>query len=725
MVLGGSASLLGQAAFPFQISLTQGSTTSNLVNGSLINMVSTGPGQTATASIALTYLGSASAVFNTAPQILGAQAFTLIVPDSYPKTLHAGESLSFQIKFQVFAPVGSTPTTAQLNLPYVETGTPSTSGFVVLGLSGSAPDLAVSYVLPSTGNVTPVVSGGTIQFPNTIVNTTSTVTIAVTNRGNGSGSINTINIGGTAFQGLGLPSLPLNLSAGAVLQFAIRYSPKQSGADVGSLQMDLGGSVFTVTLQGIGVSSTFSYRVLLPSGPATIAPGGTITLPDTLVGSKTSIDVQVINTGTAAGTITSITFSGTGFSITDAPQLPLVLNPNDIGTVTVTFAPQQPGPATGRLHFNNDTLNLASNGIGPQLIYSYTAANSSPVTIVAGNAVVFSQQNVGKSSTVTFTVQNTGTSTGTVISIGTALPTASTDSTSVFTVANLPSLPASLSPGQSFAFNIVFSPDNTGLSTSNLLVDTSVFALTGIGRTPVPLPTYTMSGPQGTQAPFQQPAVALSLATPYSLPLKGTIVLTQDSGNLAPDPAVQFANGGQVVAFTIPANSTDAVFANGTKQIRLQTGSVASTMTLTPSFATQAGLDLTPAVPATLQFTVAKTAPQILSAAVTSFSANSFILSVTGVTTSRSLTGFQFQLTANSTVMLPSNNSTLDATGASQFWFQNSQSQAFGGQFVATIPFNIQVATGTLLSPIGGLQSISVTASNELGTSNSVTTTIP
>jgi len=252
-----------------------------------------------------------------------------------------------------------------------------------------------------------------------------------------------------------------------------------------------------------------------------------------------------------------------------------------------------------------------------------------------------------------------------------------------------------------------------------------VFALTGIGGTPVPLPAYTLSGPQGNQPPFQQPAVAISLATPYSLPLKGTIILTQDSGNLSPDPAVQFATGGQVAAFTIPANSTDAVFANGTKQMRLQTGSVASTVTLTPSFATQAGLDLTPAAPATLQFTVARAAPQILSAGVTSFSTTSFTLSVTGVTTSRSLTGFQFQLTGNSTVTLPSTKLTLDATGASQIWFQNSQSQLFGGQFVATIPFNIQVPSGTLLSPIGGLQSISVTASNELGTSNSVTTTVP
>ena len=65
------------------------------------------------------------------------------------------------------------------------------------------------------------------------------------------------------------------------------------------------------------------------------------------------------------------------------------------------------------------------------------------------------------------------------------------------------------------------------------------------------------------------------------------------SGNFGTDPAVQFstgsAAGNRTVDFVIPAGSTSANFAGQGSQILLQTGTVAETVTLTPSFATTAG----------------------------------------------------------------------------------------------------------------------------------------
>jgi hypothetical protein len=104
---------------------------------------------------------------------------------------------------------------------------------------------------------------------------------------------------------------------------------------------------------------------------------------------------------------------------------------------------------------------------------------------------------------------------------------------------------------------------------------------------------------------------------------------------------------------------------------------------------------------------------------------NSFTLTITGYTTTRSLASLQFQIAANSSVNLSSSATVLDISGASQGWFQSSASQAFGGQFVLAIPFNIQVSSGTLSSPANALESISVTASNASGVSNSLTATIP
>ena len=120
---------------------------------------------------------------------------------------------------------------------------------------------------------------------------------------------------------------------------------------------------------------------------------------------------------------------------------------------------------------------------------------------------------------------------------------------------------------------------------------------------PPPLPVYTIAGPAGTAPPMSQPAVGLKLASPYPVAIAGVLTISA-SGDLPSDPGVQFATGGTTTAFVIPANSTDAVFGAQGSQIRLQTGTVSSTITLTPSFTTQAGgVDLTPSGgPATLQF---------------------------------------------------------------------------------------------------------------------------
>jgi hypothetical protein len=724
--LCGAAPVWGQSSFPFQISLTEGNNTSNIVNGATVSLASSGPGQTAAATLTVTYLGTSSAVFNTAPQVLGAQNFTVVTTATFPLTLQPMGQLSFTINYVAFAPIGTSPITAQLDLGYVETGTPSTSGLMALDLSGTTPNLSVSYTASATGNVTSLISGSTLLFPNTVINTTSTIPITISNQGNGTGTVSAISLTGAGFQALGLPQLPLNVPAGSSVQFSVEFAPTQAGSDTGALQMTLGGAMFTANLQGTATASSFSYQVGQGTSSQAVTPGQTITVPDTNVGSQNSVQVVVTNTGTASGIINSILVSGTGFSLTDGPPLPLTLLPNGSATITVTFMPTTPGSATGHLRFNNDTFNLASNGIGPQLIYSYTVANSASVTVIPNGGLVFSQTSVGQSSSATVTVQNTGNAPATVISVGTAVPAGSTQSPLVFTVANVvPTLPASLAAGQSLTFTVVFSPNNTGLESSNLLIDTAAFTLTGLGGPPVPLPAYSFSGPQGVQAPFQQPAVGLSLASPYSLPLTGTLVLTQNSGTLSPDPAVQFSTGGQTVAFTIAANSTNAVFSNGSNQIGLQTGSVATTVTITPSFSTQAGLNLTPSSPQTLDFSVAAAAPQLLTAGVSSLASNSFTLTITGYTTTRSLASLQFQIAANSSVNLSSSTTVLDVSGASQGWFQSSASQAFGGQFVLAIPFNIQVSSGTLSSPANALESISVTASNGSGVSNSLTATIP
>ena len=172
------------------------------------------------------------------------------------------------------------------------------------------------------------------------------------------------------------------------------------------------------------------------------------------------------------------------------------------------------------------------------------------------------------------------------------------------------------------------------------------------------------------------------------------------------------------------ANSTSADFVGQGSKILLQTGTVAETVTLTPSFQTPAGVDVTPASPATLQFTIASSAPVLESIQITNAAASSFTLLIVGYSTSRSLGSLNVTFNPASGFNLATTTFPYDLSQVGALWFQSATAQSFGGQFEVTIPFNLSgsVASGeTLLQAIA---SVSATISNSVGTSNSLQATV-
>jgi len=193
------------------------------------------------------------------------------------------------------------------------------------------------------------------------------------------------------------------------------------------------------------------------------------------------------------------------------------------------------------------------------------------------------------------------------------------------------------------------------------------------------------------------------------------------SSDLPVDPAVQFSTGGRTVQFLIPANSTDAIFTGQGPQVRLQTGTVASTIVLTPSFSTQgSNITLTPDSPRPLQFDVPSVAPVLYSGRVTNQTANGFSLVLTGFSTTRSITSVNTQFTAAAGFVVPQTQFTVDLRQASTVWFQNPGSQAFGGQFTVSVPFSFRGTAPAGHSVLESIASLTVTVANESGTSNSL-----
>lgn len=587
------------------------------------------------------------------------------------------------------------------------------NGSVLLNLNGVAPDFAFTYIPPPTSNATPLLSGGTIAFPPTGVNETATAAVVITNRGSGPGSVGVISSTGAAFALASLPNPPVTVDANRELRFAVRYSPLVIENSTGTVSVELADRTVKFNVTGSSTGAVYSYELVRETSTVTLARGATVAVPDVAVGEKSSVTVKVTNTGNADGRITAIGVLGAGFTLTDLPFLPATIVPGGTASLSVTFTPAAPGRYTGRLRIGDDTFDVVANGLGATLTYSYIAG---PVTttIANGGSVIFPAVAAGESSTVRFVVTNTGTSPAPVNSVG-VLATGTT-----FMTSGLPRLPVSLKPGETLAFGVMFMPTATGNLTGTLRVDSASFSLTGLGNQPAAIPEYRFSGASGAQQAGQQLGVGLSIAQPYSLTLRGTLTLAFNSDVFANDPAVQFAVGGRTVNFTIPAGQRDAVFASNATQARFQTGTVAGSIVITPSFQSDGGIALTPTDPPALTLTVAQAAPRLQSVQISGKTSSGFSLLVTGFATSRQISTIELSFTAASGENLGTSKITLAAEPSFNAWYQSTASAQFGSQFTATVPLTLTgdvVNASTLADTI---RSVSVTLTNRLGASQAV-----
>jgi hypothetical protein len=706
--------LLAQGV-PFQIQVQSGSSSFLVLNNATLNFSVDAIGKTSSLTMVLTYEGSSSVVVGQ-PQIFGQNSFAITGAPTFPDTLNPGDTLTLSIQFTASA---VTQATGQISIPYTEKGaTSSTSGTLGFTLSGTVPSMVITYALPTNGNVITVDNGSTIGFPSEVVGSSISVPIAIINRGSGTGLIQSVAITGTdpTFTLQQTPLTPLSLASGSNVQFDVQYTPNQTGTNTSILTIQFSDRTVMLGLQGTGIASLLSYQLVQGTQTTALTPGQSISFPDTNVGSKSSVTVLAQNTSsTTISNIGAAVTPGPEYSITDEPINPITLNVNQTASFTITFAPTQAGPAPGKLRIGNDSFNLSATAIGAQLVYSYSTGSAS-TTVAPGGAVLFSPATVGQTESTTFTVQNNGTTAATITSIGIS------SSQTVFTLPSQPSLPLSLDPGQSTQFSVAFTPTITGLATATLLVNDQQFPLSGFGNAPSAISAYQFTGASGNQTPATQAAIGLSLASGYPLDISGKLTIAVNTGTLPADASVQFSSGGQTVNFTIPANTTQAVFTGGSTQIGLQTGTVAGTITVTPSFTLASGLDVTPASPTPLTLTIPAGVLQLTNALISQATQNSVTLQIFGYTTDRILSAVQFQFTTESSATLPS--ISVPVQSYAQAWFSTTASQSFGGQFLVTVPFNLSTTSSSTTSLMSLLKSVSITASGNSVTSNAVTVAI-
>lgn len=700
---------------PFAMVYQSGGTATTITSGSSLTFVSS-PGQVQTLQVRATYTGSGRATISQNPTVIGTSTLTATIDQTLPVRLDPDQAFTFTIRY---SPATSSPSTGQLSLPFSESPVPDAGAAppITLNLQGLASSLALSYVLPADQNVVPIGDNATIPFPDTLVGGTASAGLNITNLGSGPGQVTGIDITGAAFKLQNKPFLPASLAANATLGVQIVYRPTAQQADTGTVTISIAGSTpVTVRLSGHGVLSQLSYQALNPD--TSLTPGDTIAIPAIEPGQTSTRLVRISNSGSAPATISQLNVSGTGFALAAPVTLPITVQPSSSTTINIAFTPTRGGAATGTLLVNADAFPLSGSGLAAQLTYSYVVGGT-VVTLGNGAAIAFSPVQLTGSSTLNVTVKNSGTSPTVVASA------VITTANSPFSVPQVSGLPATIQPNASLNIPVRFEPAAVGASTAVLAIDGANFNVTGVGTQPPALPSYTITSPTGTTSPFTQPIVSLKLASPYPATVTGTLTLAAATGALPSDPAVQFATGGRTVNFRIPANSTSAIFGTSTSplgtEIGLQTGSVAGTFTLIPTFATLTNIDLTPQTPTTSQFSVAAAAPTVLNVRVTGATDTTLTIEVTGYTTTRSLTALTISFKTAPKFTMPTSSFTFNLTGTSAGWFQSTASQAFGGQFRVSVPFAFQLPAGQ--SILTGLTAVSATVSNATGTSAQVAET--
>ena len=198
------------------------------------------------------------------------------------------------------------------------------------------------------------------------------------------------------------------------------------------------------------------------------------------VGSKQTLSETVTNSGAASVTISNLGISGTGFSMTGITA-PVTLAAGQSANVSVSFAPQTAGAASGSITItsngSNPTATIALSGTGTTATGQLAAT---PTTLGLGNVVV----------------GTSGAASGSLTASGANVTvTAANSNNSVFSVSGI-SLPLTIPAGQSAPFTVTFSPQVTGTASATLTFTstaqptTTTEGLTGSGT---PAPTHTVN----------------------------------------------------------------------------------------------------------------------------------------------------------------------------------------------------------------------------------------
>ena len=256
-----------------------------------------------------------------------------------PVTLAAGQNAAMSVSF---SPTASESITGNITV----SGSYGASAVIPVSGNGVQPGLTITPSSASFGNVT--------------VGSPATQTFQLTNSGTGTLTVTQVSVAGSGFS-TGTLLLPITLNSGQSTNFNVQFAPASAATASGSVTIvsNAPNSPTVIALRGTGVAAT----QLLTFSTTNLGFGNVNT------GSSSTQSVTVTDSGNASVTISQITESGAGFTLSGAGT-PVTLSAGQSLTFGVIFSPNAAGGDTGTVTVTSTATvsptTIALSGTGVQ-----------------------------------------------------------------------------------------------------------------------------------------------------------------------------------------------------------------------------------------------------------------------------------------------------------------------------------------------------------------------
>ncbi len=319
--------------------------------------------------------------------------------------------------------------------------------------------------------------------------------------------------------------------------------------------------LFAVTTAAFGELQLSTFDGTRETPASALFDAGSVAVGDSL-----ELRFHVRNLGTASANLTSLSASGTGFTITSRPTLPYALLPGAFMEFRVGFTSTSAGSSSAVVTANSVSVILRATSTLAADVAQNISGNR--VIVPSGASIDLGRIQRGQAVAQSMFLHNPGT---TPLKVTKAAVSGESFSGTAG--------PVTLAPGDWLEFFIAFAPTRTGDLAGLLTVDQRTYVLRGLGFDP-PLPKPTVSLDTTQIRNGEQHQVTLRLDAPSPVAGAGLLQIFFDSGIAAApsDPAVQFVKTASRSAnFSIAAGDTQARFGADAAAV-FQTGTTAGTL---------------------------------------------------------------------------------------------------------------------------------------------------